>query len=103
MEIKELQQIQKDFDRTYWHHINNPNPEQIRHITLHLGKLLGKLSVYCEQQEHEINYSDEQIRREVIPDLLSHSLRLSNLLGEDAEQLYRNRLNNIGNILQKYK
>ncbi|MBI2043966.1 hypothetical protein HYT24_01225 [Candidatus Pacearchaeota archaeon] len=101
MDTKELQKIEKEFDEQNWDHKDLPVSEQIRHITLHMGKLLGKLSTYSERMEHNINFSDEQIRNEVTPDLLMHALRLSNLLGEDLEELYKNRLVNVKETLDK--
>ena len=55
-------------------------------------KLNGKIATYCEQREHGINAPLIQIVEEVIPDLLSHSLRLANLTEKDLEVLYKNRL-----------
>ena len=52
MEIKELQIKQSEFDKLYWEH-NSSEFEKVRHITLHMGKLLGKLSTYCEAKEHK--------------------------------------------------
>lgn len=101
MDTKDLQKAEKEFDEQNWYHKNLAIPEQIKHITLHMGKLLGKLSTYCEKIDHNIDFSDEQIRNEVIPDLLMHALRLSNLLEEDLEELYKNRLENVKEVLDK--
>lgn len=95
MDTKELQRLQTELDKEYWQHKDLPIPEQIRHSTLHLVKLLGKLGTYCEQQEHGIDYPLTQIIEEVIPDLLSHSLRFSNLLNPELEKLYQDRLKKI--------
>jgi len=91
MELEDLQSKQAEYDRKYWQH-NTSELEKIRHITLHVGKLLGKLSSYCEKQEHGVNYSTNQIRDEVTPDLLVYSLQLANLLGINLEGKYLNRL-----------
>ncbi len=100
MDIKDLQKKQAEFDSQYWQH-NASELEKIRHITLHLGKLVGKLSTYCEQQEHGENYPTTQIQEEVIPDLQVHSLQLANLLGVDAGERYLSRLEE--NIKRLYK
>ena len=71
---------------------NHSEFEKIRHITLHLGNLLGKLTNYCERQEHGGNHPTTQIQEEVIPDLQMYSLQLANLLGVDAGERYLSRL-----------
>lgn len=91
MNLEELQKIQEEYDSKYWQH-NSSKLEKIRHITLHVGKLLGKLSTYCENQEHDVNYPTDQIKQEVIPDLLFYSLQLGNLLEVKVEEQYLKRL-----------
>jgi len=103
MDIKEFLEIQREFDKKYLEHKNLPVPEQIRHITLHIGKMIGKFSTYCEQQEHGVSYDLTQIINEAIPDLLMHSLRLSNLLNEDLEELYKDRLEILRRKIEKYE
>ncbi len=99
MELQQLQHKQDEYDKEYWQH-NASQLEKIRHITLHLGKLLGKLSTYCEKEEHGGNYPTTQIEREVIPDLLVYCLQLANILGIDAEKAYEQRL--VENIQRLY-
>jgi sulfopyruvate decarboxylase TPP-binding subunit len=91
MELKELLIKQAEYDSKYWEH-RGSELEAIRHITLHLGKALGKLATYCEAREHNRDCSTEQIKREVIPDLMIYALQLSNLLGVKIDQEYVNRL-----------
>lgn len=88
MDIDELQKRQAEYDAKYWQHSNTSDSEKIRHITLHIGKL----STYCEQQEHGVDHSTEQIEREVIPDLQFYSFQLGNLLGVNCGMEYHNRL-----------
>ena len=92
MELNEEEGKQDEYDTNYWQH-NASQLEKIRHITLHLGKLLGKLSSYCEKEEHGEEYPTTQIEKEVIPDLLVYCLQLANILGIDAEEAYKQRLN----------
>lgn len=92
MTTKELQQQQAEYDTQYWDHDGYSIFENIRHLTLHVGKLIGKLSTYCEAKEHEKGYPDDQLKNEVIPDLLSYALQLSNWLDEDLDALYQKRL-----------
>lgn len=92
MTTKKLQEQQAFHDAEYWHQDGTSTFENIRHLTLHIGKLLGKLSSYCEAKEHEKGYPDDQLKNEVIPDLLGHALQLSNWLDEDLSKLYSKRL-----------
>ncbi len=78
MEIKDLQVFQKEYDKKYWAH-NWSEQEKIRHITLHMWMIMGKLSLYCERQEHKKKLSKEIIKDEVVPELLLYTLQLSNL------------------------
>lgn len=94
MTTKSLQQQQADYDGEYWDHDGYSTFENIRHLTLHVGKLVGKLSAYCEAKEHEKGYPDDQLKNEVIPDLLGYALQLSNWLEEDLAELYAKRLEN---------
>lgn len=93
MDTKEIEQKQQEYDQQYWQH-NGSELEKIRHITLHLGKLLGKLSAYCEQQEHAIKFPTTTIKTDVIPDLIFYAAQLGNLLEVDLGQAYENRLEN---------
>ncbi|MCH7850424.1 MAG: hypothetical protein IH845_02165 [Nanoarchaeota archaeon] len=100
MDTKEIQKKQDEYDKKYWQH-NSPESEKIRHITLHIGKLLGKLSTYCEKIEHGEEQSKIQIKEEIIPDLIFYSAQLSNLLNiEDMGKSYLKRLENNINKFQ---
>ena len=102
MDTKELQRLQAEYDRKYWEH-NGSELEKIRHITLHVGKLLGKLSTFCEQREHGIDYDDTQLKREVTPDLQVYAAQLANLFGIDLEESYVNRQKGTAGKIKKYK
>lgn len=92
MTTKKLQQKQADYDANYWEHDGFSTFENIRHLTLHVGKLVGKLSSYCEAKEHQKSHPDEQLKNEVIPDLLGYALQLSNWLEQDLSKLYAQRI-----------
>jgi len=100
MDVKDLQHKQAEYDKHYWER-KESELEKIRHITLHVGKLLGKLSTYCERQEHGENYPTAQIKDEVVADMMVHSLQLANLLGVDVGERYVSRLEE--NIKRLYK
>lgn len=95
MTTKQLQRKQTHHDKNYWNLTNATRFENIRHLTLHLGKCIGTLSSYCEAKEREKGYPDDELVREVIPDLLSCALRLSNWLECDISLLYDERLKDI--------
>ena len=90
MTLKEIQQIQKDYDIKYFLHLA-PEKECVRHITLHIGKLLGKLATYCEAFEDDRKPDNAQIKDEVVPDLLVWALGLANLYNLDLEEKFLER------------
>jgi hypothetical protein len=90
MDAKNLQKRQADYDLKGWQH-SGDELVHIRHVTLHLGKLLGELSSYCEMREHEKDAPVDKIKTAVIPDIIMHALRLANLLGVDAEKAFLDR------------
>lgn len=94
MDTEELQKKQAKHDAEFWEH-DASELERIRHVTLHAGKLLGKLSAYCEAQEHGEKVSTVKIKDDVIPDLMIYSLRLANFLGVDAEEQFLARLKTV--------
>ena len=94
MTLHDLQQERKVFDEQFWQNKENIDV-WTRHVLLHIGKMVGKLSNYVEQREHKVKVSDEVIRAEVIPDLLGYSLQLGNLFDVNVEQAYQERLNKV--------
>lgn len=74
--LGEFQAAQARFDTVHWGH--DRGFPTIRHSTLHLGKLLGKLSAYCEAVEHGEEPTGEILDDEVIPDLAIFAARLAN-------------------------
>ena len=91
MYLKHVQRKQAEYDEKYFEH-NATRLEKVRHLTLHMGKLLGKLSAYCEVAEHGKEPSSEQIEREVVPDLLIYSMRLANEFGVETEESFFKRV-----------
>ena len=89
--MDKFHQLQKEHDAEFWHH-NNSDLEDVRHVTLHMGKLVGKLSTYCERKEHNVDHSADQIKDEVIPDLLFHALHLANKFNIKLDDQYLKRL-----------
>lgn len=90
MDLKELQKRQAEYDEKWWQH-EWDELVHLRHITLHMWKILWELSAYCHDKEHWKEYSLEKIKTAVIPDLIMHSLRLANILWVDAEKAFFDR------------
>lgn len=68
MDLNEVQRDQAEYDQEFWSH--DPGFTTVRHSSLHLGKLIGKISTYCEAAEHGETADASQLDSEVVPDLL---------------------------------
>ncbi len=93
MNVKELQTLQRVYDAEYYdarHAVDELSC--VRHVTLHLGKLLGKISSFAEVKEHGTDSSSGMIQTEVIPDLLFWALHLANRYNLNLEEVYQARL-----------
>lgn len=93
MDVKELQRVQEEYDKTIWEkNLKGTDFEKLRHITFHLTKKLGTLASYCEEKEHGKEVSFEDIKEKITPDFLLHALQLANMFGFDLEKEYFDRL-----------
>lgn len=91
--LDDLQNVQAKFDQEYLTYPNHYRPDdKIRHINLHLGKLVGKVSTYSEAVEHGRAADDSVLKTEVMPDLLFYALQLANIYDVDLEKVYLQRL-----------
>ncbi|WP_119344757.1 nucleoside triphosphate pyrophosphohydrolase family protein [Facilibium subflavum] len=93
LNLKELMEYQNEFDKDNTEITSGF--KMVRHTTLHLAKLLGKISEYCETREHtdKLKYSDPaKVKDEVIPDLLVYALQLSREFDVDLTEAYLKRL-----------
>ncbi len=91
MTLAEAQKNQERFDGENWE-VREDDFQKIRHITLHMAVLLGKLGRFCERSEHGVANNKHVLVEEVTPDLLIYALQLANLLGLDIEETYQRRL-----------
>ena len=82
MTIRELLQQRAEFDRKYWAK-KGSRSEWLQHITLHLGKAIGKLAAYLEQAGHGNLPPYESLTTEVATDAVGYALQLANLFLED--------------------
>lgn len=92
MNLREAQEVQRDFDEKYWDVRNADAYLKLRHITFHLAIAVGKLSRYCERHEHGAEPDAIVVREEVVPDLLIYALQLANLTDVNLKDAYRRRL-----------
>lgn len=97
--LDDLRQFQEEYDRRFVDR-KFTGFEKVRHTTLHLAKLLGKLSNYCEKMEHSEDCSSQQIEEEIIPDLMVYMLWLSREFKIEPDEAYFKRM--IYNIERMY-
>ena len=89
--LKELSRELIEFEKDNWL-IGNDVIKKTRHISLHLGKLLGKISEVTERREHDFEPDLSLLKKEVIPDLLIYALQLSNLYKINLQNAFFQRL-----------
>ena len=70
---------------------------KVRHTYSHMGNLFGRLAQYVQMMEDGYtDFSPNEIKEKVIPDLLVYSVWLAEEFGVTLEEAYLNRL--LGNI-----
>jgi hypothetical protein len=99
--IKDLQELQENYDNRFVAPKGFLEFKKVSHTYAHMGKLLGKLANYVHDiEENRENVSAEQIKNEVIPDLLVYSAWLANEFKVDIEEAYLKRI--LRNIKKYY-
>jgi hypothetical protein len=93
MDIHEIQELVREYDSRFWSHA--PGIDTTVHSTLHLGKLIGKISAYCEVADHGEIPDDKLLIEEVIPDLLFFAARIANNEDLDLEEVFQNRVQSL--------
>jgi hypothetical protein len=63
----------------------------LKHNCFHLVNLVSKVSRFCEQEEHDRHLSPEQIKNEVVPDLIIYALQFANQLDVDIDAVLKER------------
>jgi hypothetical protein len=71
---------------------NVTEAELLAHECFHLGKLVGKVSAVCEARQHGYPVTTDQIKHEVVPDLIIYALQLANLYDVDLDYELAERL-----------
>jgi hypothetical protein len=93
--VCQAQQIQAVFDALYFdreYFKNDRDFEKLRHILLHLMKTVGKISAYCEMQEHGKSGNQDELLSVALPDLYLHALQIANLFQLDLSSKYEERI-----------
>ena len=93
--IADFQELQRTYDEMF---VDGKFTgfDKVRHTYAHMGKLMGRLADYVEALEEGREFSSEDIRTKVIPDLLVYSAWLAKEFNVNIEQAYLNRF--IGNL-----
>jgi hypothetical protein len=89
--LAELDQILTDFEKDHWV-APASRKGKIRHILLHMTKLVGKLGTVVEKWEHDLVVDEDVLITDVIPDLMIYALMLNREEGVDLEKVFLERL-----------
>ena len=94
--IKGLQKLQAEYDQKFVAE-EFTGFDKVRHTYAHMGKLLGRLAEYVQMVEDgHPDFSSEDIKTKVIPDLLVYAVWLAEEFGVNMEEVYLKRF--VGNI-----
>ncbi len=94
--VKGLQELQKKYDKKFVAD-ELEGFDKVRHTYSHMGKLFGRLAEYVQMiEDGHKEFSPEQIKEKVIPDLLVYSIWLAEEFGVNVEEAYLKRV--VGNI-----
>jgi hypothetical protein len=94
--VKDLQRFQRAYDERFIAE-EFEGFDKIRHTYAHMGKLFGRLAEYVQMIEDGYeDFSPEDIKTKVIPDLLVYSAWLAAEFSVDMEEAYVRRF--VGNI-----
>ncbi|MCK4647807.1 hypothetical protein KAT24_02670 [Candidatus Pacearchaeota archaeon] len=97
--IADLQELQRTYDKRFVAS-KFTGFDKVRHTYAHMGKLMGRLADYIEALEEKREFSSEDIKNKVIPDLLVYSAWLAEEFGVNMEQVYLSRF--AGNLRRLY-
>jgi len=98
--LKDLQELQRDYDNRFIVQKGFSGFDKVRHTYAHMGKLVGRLADYVHDMEEEGEASEEDIKNKVIPDLLVYSAWLAEEFGVKMERAYLTRF--VGNLKRLY-
>jgi hypothetical protein len=96
MELRDLQHFQHEHDMKFHSQLMSWEREkQLEHCTLHLAKLSGLFSAYCEQTQLGESIDATRLFAERIPDILVFALKMANLTNLDLETAYMTRIREV--------
>ncbi len=96
MDLREMQKFQSEHDVKYHAEIASwPVKDQIEHCTLHLAKLAGMFSSYCEKVQMNEAADSSLLFTERIPDILIFALKMATLADMDIEEAYLDRIRKV--------
>ncbi len=94
--VEGFQRLQGEYDRRFVRDTFT-GFDKVRHTYAHMGKLLGRLAEYVQMiEDGHLDFSPEEIKNKVIPDLLVYSAWLAEEFGVNVERAYLERF--VGNI-----
>lgn len=94
--IEELEKFQREYDARFVD-TEFSGFNKVRHTYAHMGELLGRLAKYVQKiEDGEKDFSPQEIKEKVIPDLLVYSLWLAKEFNVDLGKAYVERI--VGNI-----
>ncbi len=94
--VEGLQRLQREYDKRFVAD-EFSGFDKVRHTYAHMGKLFGRLAEYVQMiEDGHTDFSPEEIRTKVIPDLLVYSVWLAEEFNVDIEKAYVERF--VGNI-----
>jgi len=94
--VEGFQKLQREYDKKFVAD-EFSGFDKVRHTYAHMGKLLGRLANYVQKiEDGNKDFSPEDIKTKVIPDLLVYSVWLAEEFDVNIEEAYLKRF--IGNI-----
>src|SRR3989344_9402646 len=86
--IEQLQKLQRQYDKRFVAE-EFTGFDKVRHTYAHMGKLFGRLAEYVQMiEDGHSDFSPEEIKTKVIPDLLVYSVWLAEEFGVNLEKAY---------------
>ncbi len=94
--IQNFQRLQGEYDKRFVAE-EFTGFDKVRHTYAHMGKLFGRLAEYVQMiEDGHLDFSKDEIKNKVIPDLLVYSVWLAEVFNVNIEEAYIKRF--VGNI-----
>jgi len=89
--LESLQRFQKAYDKKFVDDEFTGFPK-VRHTYAHMGNLFGRLAKYVQMIEDRHDFSPDEIKKKVIPDLLVYSNWLADVFNVNVQEAYVDRI-----------